>query len=93
MRVKGATVQKFLLGMALLSALVWNLAHASEIKGLALGEGPTGTRAEVLLKMREVQRDADDGLVASRRLMPSGRSAAHCRTASGFESVRQRATT
>ncbi|HZV22737.1 MAG TPA: N-acetylmuramoyl-L-alanine amidase [Luteimonas sp.] len=42
-------MQQFLLGVALLLALCWNLAHASEIKGLALTEGPTGTRAEVLL--------------------------------------------
>ena len=49
MRVKGATVQKFLLGMALLSALAWNLAHSSEIKGLELGSGATGTRAEIAL--------------------------------------------
>lgn len=49
MRVKGATVQKFLLGMALLAALAWNLAHASEIKGLELGTGATGTRAEIAL--------------------------------------------
>ncbi|KRA74808.1 N-acetylmuramoyl-L-alanine amidase [Lysobacter sp. Root667] len=49
MRVKGATVQKFLLGMALLAALAWNLAQASEIKGLELGTGATGTRAEIAL--------------------------------------------
>jgi N-acetylmuramoyl-L-alanine amidase len=49
MRVKGATLQQFLLGVALLLALCWNLAHANEIKGLSLSEGPTGTRAEVLL--------------------------------------------
>lgn len=49
MRVKGATVQKFLLGMALLAALAWNLAHASEIKGLQLDTGATGTRAEIAL--------------------------------------------
>jgi len=49
MRVSGATVQKFLLGMALLSALAWNLAHASEIKGLRLTSGATGTRAELVL--------------------------------------------
>lgn len=49
MRVSGATVQKFLLGMALLSALVWNLAHASEIKDLRLSVGATGTRAELAL--------------------------------------------
>ncbi len=49
MREKGATVQKFLLGAALLSALAWNLAHASEIKGLELRSGATGTRAEISL--------------------------------------------
>ena len=49
MRVSGATVQKFLLGMALLSALVWNLAQASEIKDLRLSAGATGTRAELAL--------------------------------------------
>lgn len=49
MRVSGATVQKFLLGMALLSALAWNLAHASEIKDLRLSVGATGTRAELAL--------------------------------------------
>lgn len=49
MRVKGATFQKFLLGLALLSALAWNLAHASEINGLHLSSGATGTRAEIAL--------------------------------------------
>ena len=49
MRVSGATVQKFLLGMALLSALAWNLAHASEINGLRVATGATGTRAEIAL--------------------------------------------
>lgn len=49
MRVKAATVQKFLLGLALLAGLAWNLAHASEIKGLELSDGATGTRAEIAL--------------------------------------------
>ena len=49
MRVKGATVQKVLMGLALLAALAWNLAHASEIKGLELRNGATGTRAEIAL--------------------------------------------
>ncbi|HEY0504523.1 MAG TPA: AMIN domain-containing protein, partial [Lysobacter sp.] len=49
MRVKAATVQKFLLGLALLAALAWNLSHASEIKGLELRDGATGTRAEIAL--------------------------------------------
>ncbi|KGM55604.1 N-acetylmuramoyl-L-alanine amidase [Lysobacter daejeonensis GH1-9] len=47
--MKGATVQKFLLGTALLSALAWNFAHASEIKSLELHSGATGTRAEIAL--------------------------------------------
>ena len=41
-------MQQFLLGAALVFALAWNLAHASEIKGLALEQGATGTRAELL---------------------------------------------
>ncbi|MBF6024349.1 N-acetylmuramoyl-L-alanine amidase [Lysobacter niastensis] len=54
MRVKAATVQKVLLGSALLAALAWNLAQASEINGLALSAGATGTRAEIGL-----DREAD----------------------------------
>ncbi len=53
MRVKGVDIQKFLLGAALLSALAWNLVQASEIKGLQLVSGATGTRAEIALD-REV---------------------------------------
>ena len=49
MRVTAATVQKCLLGLALLGAVAWNLAHASEIKGLELRDGATGTRAEIAL--------------------------------------------
>lgn len=49
MRVKGATVQQLLLGLALVAALCWNLAQASEIKGLQLASGATGTRAELRL--------------------------------------------
>jgi N-acetylmuramoyl-L-alanine amidase len=49
MRVKGATLQQILLATALASALCWNLAHAGEIKALALEQGATGTRAEILL--------------------------------------------
>lgn len=49
MRVKGDTVQKVLLGTALLVALAWNLARASEIKGLQIDTGATGTRAEIAL--------------------------------------------
>ncbi len=49
MRVKGITIQKFLLGAALMSALAWNLLQASEIKGLQLQSGATGTRADIAL--------------------------------------------
>jgi len=54
MRAKGITIQKFVLGAALLSALAWNLVQASEIKGLHLASGATGTRAEIAL-----DREAD----------------------------------
>ena len=49
MQAKGATFQKFLLGLALLSALAWNLVHAAEIEGVQLSAGATGTRAEIAL--------------------------------------------
>ena len=49
MRVKGLNLQQALLGAALIGALCWNLAHASEIKGLRVDTGATGTRAELLL--------------------------------------------
>lgn len=47
MRAKGISVQQLLLGLALLAALCWNLAHASEINHLRLNAGATGTRAEI----------------------------------------------
>ena len=47
MRAKGSSIQQFLLGMALLAAVCWNLAHAGELRGLQLSSGPTGTRAEL----------------------------------------------
>jgi N-acetylmuramoyl-L-alanine amidase len=46
---KGQTLQQIILGAALLFAVAWNLAHAGEIKGLAIEQGATGTRAELLL--------------------------------------------
>ncbi len=49
MRVKGATIQNFLLGLALLLGVLWNLAHAGEIKDLRVAAGATGTRAEIQL--------------------------------------------
>lgn len=51
MRVKGATLQQVLMAAALVMALCWNLVHASEIKGLSLTQGATGTRAEILLDL------------------------------------------
>ena len=49
MRVKGATIQNVLLGLALLLGVLWNLAHAGEIKDLRVAAGATGTRAEIRL--------------------------------------------
>ena len=51
MRVKGATLQQVLMAAALVMALCWNLARASEIKDLSLTQGATGTRAEVHLDL------------------------------------------
>ena len=56
MRLKGATIQQFLLASALLAGLAWNLAHADELQGVRLASGPTGTRAELPLD-REVRFD------------------------------------
>src|SRR5690606_23882686 len=47
MRVKGISFQQVILGAALLAALCWNLAHASEINNLRVSAGATGTRAEI----------------------------------------------
>lgn len=49
MRVRGATIQNILLGLALLAGVLWNLAHAGEINDLRVSSGATGTRAEILL--------------------------------------------
>jgi N-acetylmuramoyl-L-alanine amidase len=49
MRAKGISVQQVILGLALLAALCWNLAHASEINSLQVSSGATGTRAEISL--------------------------------------------
>ena len=54
MRVRAIHLQQILLGAALLAALAWNLAKASEINGLRVTAGPTGTRAELKL---DVQAD------------------------------------
>ncbi|MGH8077151.1 MAG: AMIN domain-containing protein, partial [Lysobacter sp.] len=49
MRAPGINVSKPLLGTALFAALAWNGVQASEIKGLQLDSGATGTRAEIAL--------------------------------------------
>lgn len=49
MRVKGTSIQQIFLGLALLAALCWNLARASEINQLRVASGATGTRAEIVL--------------------------------------------
>ncbi|MGY0611442.1 N-acetylmuramoyl-L-alanine amidase [Luteimonas sp. A501] len=59
MRVRGIHLQQFLLGAALLAALLWNFAKASEINDVRLTAGPTGTRAELKL-----DAEADYKLIA-----------------------------
>lgn len=49
MRVKGATIQNILLGLALLLGVLWNLAYAGEITDVRVVAGATGTRAEIRL--------------------------------------------
>ncbi|GAB2520857.1 N-acetylmuramoyl-L-alanine amidase [Lysobacter humi (ex Lee et al. 2017)] len=49
MRVKADTVQKLLMGSALVAALIWNLAQAAEVRSVGLAQGATGTRAEIEL--------------------------------------------
>ena len=49
MRATASPVLSFLLGVALLPALALSPANASEIKGLQLSSGATGTRAEIAL--------------------------------------------
>ncbi|PJJ96156.1 N-acetylmuramoyl-L-alanine amidase [Lysobacteraceae bacterium NML03-0222] len=52
MRVKGMRIEQILLGLALLLALVWNLAEAREVRAVSLHETPSGTRAEITLDSR-----------------------------------------
>ena len=52
MREKGARLQQLLLAAALVAAVVWNLAHASELKSVRVEAGATGTRAELRLDAR-----------------------------------------
>ncbi|MDH5834035.1 N-acetylmuramoyl-L-alanine amidase [Luteimonas kalidii] len=58
MRTRGLNVQQILLGLALLAALVWNLAHAAELRAVQLDSGPTGTRAEL-----QVDQEAEYRLI------------------------------
>ncbi|HEY5781437.1 MAG TPA: N-acetylmuramoyl-L-alanine amidase, partial [Lysobacter sp.] len=80
MRVKAATVQKVLLGSALVAALAWNLAQASEINGLALSNGATGTRAEIALdqeaEFKVISLQGPDRLVVD---LPTSRLASNVR--------------
>lgn len=80
MRVKAATVQKVLLGSALLAALAWNLAQASEINGLVLSNGATGTRAEIALdqeaEFKVISLQGPDRLVVD---LPTSRLASNLR--------------
>ncbi len=59
MRTRGINVQQIVLAAALLAALVWNLAHAAEIRAVDLHSGPTGTRAEL-----QVDREAEYRLIS-----------------------------
>lgn len=74
MRVSAATLQKVLLGTALLLGLVWNLAQASEIKSLRVDAGPAGTRAEIALdkasEYRLIRLSSPERLVVD---LPAGR--------------------
>lgn len=49
MRIKGISLQQVVLALALLAAVAWNLAHASELKQVRVDSGATGTRAELQL--------------------------------------------
>lgn len=49
MRARGINVQQIVLGLALVAALLWNLAQASELRALQIDAGATGTRAELKL--------------------------------------------
>lgn len=73
-------MQNFLLGLALCGALLWNVAHSSEIKGLEISSGATGTRAEIVLdhpgEFKVIRLQGPDRLVID---MPASRVAAGLR--------------
>jgi len=43
------TLPRILLGLALISALCWNLAYGADIQSVRISIGPTGTRADIQL--------------------------------------------
>ena len=49
MRIRGINLSQAMLAIALVAALCWNLAYGAELRGVDLGTGPTGTRAELRL--------------------------------------------
>lgn len=89
MRERAARFQQLLLGLALLAALVWNLAHAADIRGVTLSSGPTGTRAEVQLdrnaSFNVISLSNPDRLVID---LPASRLAAGVRLPAGAGLVR-----
>ncbi len=66
MRVSAASFQTFLLGSTLAAAVLWSPVNASEINGLQLTTGATGTRAEIALDVpadfRVIRLSAPDRL-------------------------------
>ncbi|QDH71754.1 AMIN domain-containing protein [Lysobacter alkalisoli] len=70
--------------MALLGALAWNLAHASQINDLQLSSGATGTRAEILLdtegEIRTLSLSGPDRLVVD---LPGSQLARNLRLPAG----------
>src|SRR3970040_3138960 len=80
MRPEEASVQNLLLGLALCGGLLWNVASASEIKGLEISSGATGTRAEIVLdrpgEFKVIHLQGPDRLVID---LPASRLAAGLR--------------
>jgi len=47
MRTYGTHLSRILLGLALIAALMWNLAHGAEVRWVQMDVGTAGTRAEI----------------------------------------------
>jgi len=47
MRIRGTDLSQILLGLALLAALMWNLAYGAEVRWVQMDAGAEGTRAEI----------------------------------------------